>query len=541
MKRIFLVAVNSKFTHVNPVPYYIRNELNGLDYNIEIKQYNINQDYFSILKDIVLVKPSVIAFSVYIWNCELIETLIKDLKNLNSNVIIVAGGPEASYNKKWLNIADFVVKGEGEKAFRKLAINNFQFKEKEIVEPILNFNDIQFPYLESDLKDLENKYIYYEASRGCPYKCSYCISSRVDQSLKFRDINRVFKELDFLINSKCKVIKFVDRSFNCNKDFSRKIWEYLIQNHKENVKFHFEIYPALLKEEDFKILNNTPEGYFQFEIGIQSANKNTLVEINRHEDPKIVKENILKLKNLENIHIHLDLIAGLPFETLNEIKNSFNFIYKMEGDHFQLGFLKVLPGTELEENKKNYEIVTLNKPPYTVLKNKWLSFQDVFLLQNIEEFLEIYKNSHKFENTINYLEDKFNSPFDLYYQLSELTKNLESLQFDKSLKNYFKLIFEFSKNIENIDKILLNDLLRIDWFSGGNFVNVPEFLKTGNEGCRKLPKFIIEFIKNNIKNCTQRAFVKLNSKDLIEKNNNNNFMLFYREKNKNVFVKYLNN
>ncbi len=534
--KVILTAINSRYSHLNPVPFYLREALKKFNLNVEILQFNINQNFMEILSDIAIKKSDVIGFSVYIWNSEITKNLIKDLKKILPETTVIAGGPEAAYNTEWLDIADYVVKGAGEGAIAYLAENNFSITSKIVENKNPDFSNIQFPYNKEDLPAFEHKYVYYEATRGCPYRCSYCISSREDQKLEFRDLKFVFSELDFFLNSNCKVIKFVDRSFNCNRKFSREIWKYLTNNYKEGVKFHFEIYPALLEEEDFSILKQVPDNYFQFEIGVQSVNEKTLKAVNRFENPAKVEENVVKLVNLKNIHIHLDLIVGLPFENYKDVKYSFNRIFKMGGDHFQLGFLKVLKGTEMEEKQEEFGLKVTTLPPYEILQNKWLSFDEITLLKKIEDLLEIYSNSKKFVNTLSFAIEQFKTPFDFFENFAIFCNNSVSV---KGQSASFIAIFKFLTEKMNFNKQFVLDCLRLDWFENGNFVNVPIILRTGNEGCRKMPELIENYISSEVKGCTQKAYVELLSEQMRIQCNNNRYVFFFRKKGKSVFKVFL--
>jgi hypothetical protein len=535
-RKITLTAINSRYSHLNPVPYYLREVLKGFNFDVEILQFNINLNSIDILSEIIETNPDVVGFSVYIWNSEITKNIVKDLKKILPNSIVIAGGPEAAYNKEWESFADYIVKGQGEGAIACLAENNFSLNLKILENKSCNFTNIKFPYNKDDLFAFENKYVYYEATRGCPYRCSYCISSREDQTLEFRDLKLVFNELDFFLQSNCKVIKFVDRSFNCNRKFSREIWKYLINNYKEGVKFHFEIYPALLEEEDFQILKKVPDNYFQFEIGVQSVNEKTLKAVNRFENPKKVEANVIKLVKLKNIHIHLDLIVGLPFEGYEEVKYSFNKIFKMGGNHFQLGFLKVLKGTEMEKRQDEFEMKVTSLPPYEILQNKWLAFSEINLLRKIENILEVYSNSGKFNNTLQFAIKCFESPFDFFERFAMFCSKDISI---KGQSNSFLAFFLFLTEKMNCDKSVVLDCLRLDWFECGNFVNVLKFLRTGFEGCRKMPKPIEDYIESEIKGCFGKAYVKLLSDYMREECGKKEYVFFYRQKDKQVVKVFL--
>ncbi len=355
MKNILLVGINARYTHSNLAIRYLRNYVSDLSYQITLEEFTINQPLLDILSKIFKLEPEIIALSVYIWNTEIIRKLLPEVHKLLPECKIILGGPEVSYNPQhWLEefpFLNFIICGAGEAGFRYLIEKKLLVKEQIIKIQNPAFNEIKFPYTDDDFPGLKDKYIYYEASRGCPFKCSYCLSSRSDQKLELREFNKVKEELEFLLNKKPRIIKFVDRTFNANREFSRNIWQYLIEINPDT-KFHFEIYPALLEEEDFILLEKCPVDLFQFEIGIQSTNPATLKAIHRPDNWHKTKEKIQKLISIGNIHIHVDLIAGLPYDEFKHIKHSFNDIYALQADHFQLGFLKILPGTEITKKKR---------------------------------------------------------------------------------------------------------------------------------------------------------------------------------------------
>ena len=366
--------------------------------------------------------PDVLGISVYIWNNVKVRELLSGVRALLPRCIIVLGGPEVSYNAdQWLQDhpeIDYIVRGPGEAGLRKLLVSNLSLEEKIISVPNPPFQDIPFPYQDGDFEQFKNRYVYYEASRGCPYRCSYCLSSRRDQSLEYRDGEMVKTELRYLLSKGPGTVKFVDRTFNADRHFAREIWRFLLENPSQTM-FHFEIFPDLLEEEDFTLLSGVPPGSFQFEIGIQSTNPDTLKEINRPNDWNTVSANIHRLVGQGNIHIHLDLIAGLPCEGLESFISSFNKVYALGGHYIQLGFLKILPGTEMEARKHQYGIEHLKTPPYTVRETRWLSRENLGILKKVEYALNYLYNSSRFSSTLSLLATQFNSPFEMYLRLAD--------------------------------------------------------------------------------------------------------------------------
>ena len=484
MNKLLLVGINARYTHLNLAIRYLRNHINDLEYKTEIIEFSINQNILEILEQIAYNKPEILAFSVYIWNTDLVRILLPEIKNILPDSKIIMGGPEVSYNpKEWLKEfpeIDFIICGAGETGFRYLLENNLAISNAIIRRKNPHFSEIPFPYLPSDFPEIKNKYIYYESSRGCSFKCSYCLSSRSDQALEFRDIENVKKELAFLIKQNPKIIKFVDRTFNAKKEHSREIWKFLIELNPK-ITLHFEVHPELIDEKDLQILKNCPKRLFQFEIGIQSTNPETLKAIHRVNNWQKTSNIIKQLTLLGNIHIHVDLIAGLPFETMNDFEKSFNDIFSLNADNFQLGFLKVLPGTEMAENTNNFGIVSTRTNPYIILKNNWLSFEELSKLHKVETLLDVFSNSNKFKMTLKYLIPKFDTPF-LFFD--KLLKFLQTNNYDLQTKNWKKNAFELLQFIkENLpdDINFFFDCLRWDWCLQARSHYYPEFLRCDND------------------------------------------------------------
>ena len=481
MKKLLFVGINARYTHSNLSLRYLRNFVAKLEYESEILEFSINQDFLQILEQIEHTQSDILAFSVYIWNTEITFLLLSEIKKIMPEIKIILGGPEVSYNPEdWLSKfseIDFIVCGAGEAGLKYLLENKLNTQNAIIRMKNPHFSKIPFPYLQSDFPEIKDKYIYYESSRGCSFKCSYCLSSRLDQALEFRNIDIVKRELEFLIEQQPRIIKFVDRTFNAKKEHSREIWKFLIKL-DPHITFHFEIHPELLEDEDLQILKTCPKGLFQFEIGIQSTNPATLKAIHRVNNWEKTTSIVHQLMSFGNIHIHVDLIAGLPFEDMSEFERSFNDIFNLNADHFQLGFLKILPGTEMAENAKFFGIISTKTSPYIILKNNWLSFSEINKIHKIETLLETFSNSNKFKITLKYLIPKFKSSFIFFNQLLDF---LKTNNFDLHTKNWQKNGVELIQfaNIKFPDQIdFFFDCLRWDWCLQAKSHYYPEFLRS---------------------------------------------------------------
>ena len=481
--KILLLSLNSRYTHSNLALYYLRTAAKDSGFEVSIKELSINLQIIEIITEIYKSQPDVLAISVYIWNSELVAKLFPEIKQILPKCKIVLGGPEVSYNPdKWIENhpeIDFIVTGHGEAGFKFLLENYFTTNKKIINRQNPPFPEIEFPYIDEDFSELKDKYIYYESSRGCSYRCSYCLSSRSDQKLEYRDFEKVKAELTLLLFHKPKIIKFVDRTFNANKVFSRELWQFLI-NSGTKTKFHFEIFPTLLEDEDFEILKTAPVELFQFEIGIQSVNSEILEIIDRHDDWQVSSKNIKKLLDMQNIHIHTDLIAGLPGENFEQIKSSFNEIYGLNSHHFQLGFLKVLPGTKMQEQAEEFDIKYMQTPPYQVMSTSDLSFDEIIRLTEIEHLLNKFYNSGKYIETINFLCSQYENSFDFYGDLREYyeVNNLEVS--NPNWQQNAKTLINFAEEIIPEYVHQLKDSIRWDWCKTANSHYFPDFLQTAN-------------------------------------------------------------
>ena len=437
--KFLLTAVNAKYIHSNPAIYSLR-AYAGVIYeqHIELAEYTINHSLQSILTGIYEKKPDVIGFSCYIWNIRMIEELLEELPKIMPRVPIWVGGPEVTYRA-----AEFleqhpsvqgVMVGEGEATF--LEVLRYYLEEPIFLSQIAGIvyrdekgriiqnepreltNLDRLPFLYHNLEPFTNRIIYYETGRGCPYRCSYCLSS-IDKTVRLRSFSVVREELQFFLDHQVTQVKFVDRTFNCNRKHAMDIWQYLIEHDNGVTNFHFEIEADILSEEELALLAKARPGLFQMEIGVQTANPETLHEIRRTARLDRIEHAVAQLKRAGNIHVHLDLIAGLPFEDYESFGHSFDTVYAMEPEQLQLGFLKVLWGSYMQEKAKDYELKYLTTAPYEVLSTKWLSYGDVVRLKRVEEMVELYYNSNQFTTTLPLLEAFFARPFEMYQALAD--------------------------------------------------------------------------------------------------------------------------
>jgi radical SAM superfamily enzyme YgiQ (UPF0313 family) len=438
--KLLLTAINAKYIHSNLAVYSLKASAGEYKDVVEIAEFTINNQADYVLEEIYKRKPDVLLFSCYIWNLSMIETVMREFHKLCPNVPIWLGGPEVSFE-----VEDFLTNhpevtglmmGEGEETFRELC-KYYTASEAEIeleqvrgiayrkgngeiqVNPwreILDMSTLPFSY--NKMEDFSNRIIYYESSRGCPFSCSYCLSS-VDKKLRFRDIELVKEELQFFIDQKVPQIKFVDRTFNCHHAHAMEIWKYIHEHDNGVTNFHFEVSADLINEEELALMEQMRPGLIQLEIGVQSTNDVTIKEIKRTMKLERLKEIVRRVQGFGNIHQHLDLIAGLPYEDYETFRKSFDEIYALQPNQLQMGFLKVLKGSYMHEHADEYEILYHDNPPYEVLATKWLSYEDVLKMKRVEEMLEVYYNSGQFEVTMKVLGTRFASAFDMFQRLGD--------------------------------------------------------------------------------------------------------------------------
>ncbi len=435
--KILLCAVNAKYIHSNLAVYSIRANAGEYKAQVELGEYTINQYVEDILQDIYKKKPDLIAFSCYIWNIRQIRELVRELRKVLPGVPIWLGGPEASYDAKGLleNYPEVtgVLVGEGEESFYALCkyydgkldrlaeVPGIAYRENDriIVKPfelIKDFSSLKFAY--EDFADFEHKIIYYESSRGCPFSCSYCLSS-IDKSVRFRDLELVKKELQIFMDAHVPQVKFVDRTFNCKASHAMEIWNYIYEHDNGVTNFHFEVAADLITEEELALFAKMRKGLIQLEIGVQSTNENTICEIRRKMDFEKVASLVTRVKNLGNIHQHLDLIAGLPEENYESFARSFDDVFALRPEQLQLGFLKVLKGSYMYDNRETYGLVYRSEPPYEVLSTNWVSYEEMIRLKSIEQMVELYYNSHQYDKTLEAVFEGEASAFGFFESLAD--------------------------------------------------------------------------------------------------------------------------
>lgn len=393
-----LAGLNARYTHSNPALYSLRAHCRGGGTRVDILEMSVNASPEDIIAGIVSSRAGIIGLSVYIWNARCLRALIPRIKAAAPGCRLVLGGPEVTHSPgDWLsmNEVDIVVAGPGEEAFRKILAGDVPARERLIVGVNPRFADLPFPYEDADFTRFENRYLYYESSRGCPYRCSYCLSSREDARLEERALADVLRELDTLVARAPGTVKFVDRTFNARPERARRIWRHLIESGARQ-RFHFEVRPALLGEEDLDLLETAPAGLFQFEMGMQSTNDETLRAVGRASDWPAARKAVARLATNGAIRTHLDLIAGLPYDTLDTIARSFDQAYALGPAHLQLGFLKVLPGTEMRERAAEYALSYNPDPPYEVHENRWISAGDLASLRDIAALVDSLYNTGRF-------------------------------------------------------------------------------------------------------------------------------------------------
>jgi radical SAM superfamily enzyme YgiQ (UPF0313 family) len=499
--RVLLIAVNAKYIHSNPAVYSLRAYAQAAlgdqpEVGIEIAEYTINQNTENILADIYRHRPDIAAFSCYIWNWNTIQELLPELPKLLPDTKLWLGGPEVSFHAEKI-LAQYtqltgIMVGEGEETFTQLV--RFYHAPKGQLQDIpglvlpqgrtqpRELTDMsKLPFLYEDLGKFQNRIIYYESQRGCPFRCAYCLSA-IDKSVRLRDIETVKKELQYFLDHKVSQVKFIDRTFNCNAAHALAIWRYLLKNDNGVTNFHFEIAADLMTEEELEVLKQMRPGLIQLEIGVQSTNEQTLHAINRYMNLEHLRQVVDKIHSFHNIHQHLDLIAGLPYEDYDSFVTSFNDVYAMRPQQLQLGFLKVLKGSPIEERAEEYGIVYNSRPPYEVLYSRWLPYDDVLRLKGIEEMVELYYNSCQFTHTLPVLEKEFSSPFALYEALSQYYEE-KGYYINTPARAYrYQVLLEFARQKAPARSELYAQLLTFDMYLRENLKSRPVFAPCWQQG-----------------------------------------------------------
>lgn len=459
--KILLAACNAKYIHSNLAVYDLKAYSSDYDEHVILREYTINQPKDEILKDIYSSGADVVCFSCYIWNISFVRELIRDLVKILPKTAFWAGGPEVSYDaEKFLTEMPEmtgVMVGEGEKTFHDLL--EFYIDGKDSLEEIsgiayrtgdkiihngwrelMDLSAIPFVY--EHLEKFENRIIYYESSRGCPFSCSYCLSS-IDKKLRFRDLELVKKELQFFLDHRVPQVKFVDRTFNCKHEHAMTIWKYILEHDNGVTNFHFEISADLLREEEMELMSQMRPGLIQLEIGVQSTNPETIRAIHRHMDLKKLEHCVNRVHSFRNIHQHLDLIAGLPYEDYDTFHQSFNDVYQMKPDQLQLGFLKVLKGSLMQKEAEVYGIVYKEKEPYEVLSTNWLTYGEVLKLKMVESMVEVYYNSGQFWHTLEYLVPFEKDAFTFYEKLGSFYEKKGYSEISYSRMRRYEILLEY--------------------------------------------------------------------------------------------------
>jgi len=494
--KILLVACNAKYIHSNLAVYDLQAYASDYADHIVLKEYTINQQKDDIMRDIYLEHPDVVCVSCYIWNLSFVKELMADLIKILPGADFWAGGPEVSYDaEKFLTEnSEFkgVMVGEGEETFKELAgyyveknpqdlknMTGICYRDGDQIihngwRQIMDLSSIPFIY--KDLSEFKNRIIYYESSRGCPFSCSYCLSS-IDKKLRFRDTETVKKELQFFIDNKVPQVKFVDRTFNCKHDHAMAIWKYINEHDNGVTNFHFEISADLLREEELQEMSTMRPGLIQLEIGVQSTNPDTIKAIHRTMDFEKLKGIVDRIHSFGNIHQHLDLIAGLPYEDYDSFRNSFNDVYALKPQQLQLGFLKVLKGSHMMEMCREYGIVYKTQEPYEVLSTKWLDYDHVLKLKTVENMVEVYYNSGQFQNTLEYLEKFFPDAFSIYERLGSFYMEKGYGDVSHTRMRRYEILLEFLEDMPEISVDQVKDQMVYDLYLRENLKSRPGFAR----------------------------------------------------------------
>lgn len=502
MKKVILAALNAKYIHSNlALRYLSRFQNNNQKHHVETMEFTINQRLDFIAEELFRKQPDVVLFSCYIWNVEMLRQLCPILKKIMPDCVIGFGGPEVSYESETFlrenPAVDFVMRGEGELVFTKYLehldagnpatlgeIESLTYRQGDEIfsTPQMHPMDLAllpFPY-EDDFSDVQNQIIYYESSRGCPYHCGYCLSS-VENGVRFVPLDKVLPDLQKFLDKNVPQVKFIDRTFNCKKSHAMAIWKYLHEHDNGVTNFHFEITADLIDQETIDFLKTVRKGLFQFEIGVQSTNPQTIRAINRNVDFAALSEIVQQIKDIGNIHQHLDLIAGLPYEDYDSFGRSFNDVYALHPEQLQLGFLKVLKGSMLHQKQKEFEIVYHDTAPYEVLTTHELPYADTLRLKYVEEMVETYYNSGRFLHTLAYLVPLYESPFAFFEALSQfwVSENYHYLGLSKM--GLFDVLWRFVEQNPKVDKRKLQWEMKFDIALHEKPKKLPAWLTVTNE------------------------------------------------------------
>ncbi len=533
--KVILSTLNSKFIHSCLAIRYLQGYVEDL-IHIDIKEYTINQNIDFIASDLYKLGPEIIGFSTYIWNLTETLKICKILKTVNPKIKIILGGPEVSFDGEKIlednKFIDFIIYGEGEETFREFIKKTIDGNEdyddiegliysqgnKIIKNPprplIKDLNIIPSPYKNIG-DEFENKIVYFESSRGCPFNCEFCLSSTI-KGVRYFEINRVKEELNNLIEGKVRQVKFVDRTFNANKNYAMEIMSFIINKNPKDINFHFEVTAHLLDREMLNFLSGVKEGLFQFEVGVQSTNLDTIDAIGRTTDFEKLRDITKEIKSHKNIHQHLDLIAGLPYEGYDSFRKSFNDVYEIRPEKIQLGFLKLLKGSGLRKDQEKYGFKYLDEPPYEVLENDFIKFKEIIKLKTIEDLVERYYNEGYFEHALEFIvHNHYTSPFDFYEDFSYYWEFKNYHKVSNSRIRLYEILIEFYKHKGFNNMVVFNELLRFDFIKNNKGSRIPNGILGFKEDIKQ--SIIHEILKNEkvMEDCLEE-YKELPTKKIIQ-------------------------
>ncbi len=509
-----LVAINAKYIHSNPAVHSLRAVADRVYFGAtSLYETTINNPIYNILSDICDQRPDAIGISTYIWNIDAVKKLLSDLPKVLPDTDIWLGGPEVSYHYEKI-FEEFpcvrgIFVGEGETAFTRVVgeyCRSMSYRSEEgddtinISKPVLGIPDFSnipnvalrerpsvirrelmdmdsLPFIyEEGMRDFDNRIVYYESSRGCPFRCSYCLSS-VDKTVRYRSLPFVFREIQFFLDEEIPQVKFIDRTFNSDKDRAKAIWAYILEHDNGKTNFHFEIAAELIDKEEIDLLRKMRPGQIKLEIGVQTTNQDTLLAVNRPSKIHKIEKAVQELSKTGTIHIHLDLIAGLPYEGYRSFRNSFNDVYALAPTQLQLGFLKVLKGSPIENDCDKFSIVSSDDAPYEVLATRWLRFDELCRLKHIEEMVELFYNSHQFDQTLPAIEKAFETPFDMYAALAEYYKQKNYFTIVPARSRRYEILLQFVEERTTLYEEEIRELLTLDYYLREEPKSRPDFVK----------------------------------------------------------------
>ncbi|RHV70405.1 MULTISPECIES: B12-binding domain-containing radical SAM protein [Clostridia] len=578
--KILLTAINAKYIHSNLAVYSLQAYAAAHGHKIERAEYTINNQLEDILEKIYCQKPDILLFSCYIWNVEYVKELVSEFHKLRPEVPIWVGGPEVSFEtERFLKenpAITGIMMGEGERTLTELCeyfeqceqdahslsqnrdearnetagagmeyekksgaftelneemlkkIDGISYRRSDgtvAIQPLRNLLPMdELPFCYANLKDFEHRIIYYESSRGCPFNCSYCLSS-VDKKLRFRSLPLVYKELQFFIDAKVPQVKFVDRTFNCQHEHAMGIWKYIKEHDNGITNFHFEISADLLREDELELISDMRPGLIQLEIGVQSTNGDTIREIHRTMRLEEVYRAVNRVKAGKNIHQHLDLIAGLPFEDYQRFQKSFNDIYALHPQQLQLGFLKVLKGSYMYEHAQEYGLVYRSRPPYEVMASKWVSYDEMLEIRLVEEMLELHYNSGQFLTYLAVLEWKYDSTFQMFLDMGHFYREHGYLDCSHSRVRRTEIVQEFAEIVDPERRDIYREALIFDLYKIEKSKSRPFWAKNVQQDKRQTGKYLREHGMEK-KYCHFEYFEHINEKGEITEEKDPLWLLF---------------